>query len=124
MACDLISWLRSKTLVLARLRALQEENGRVPALTVIRAVLTRWTAHYLAFRRLLELQPTLRALVSHDALLPNDQKVICPSGSTAANKRKAREMVEIIDNTSFWHSLARCETFYFRTAVNVSLLYF
>ncbi|KAG2145913.1 hypothetical protein DEU56DRAFT_731895, partial [Suillus clintonianus] len=55
-ASDLISWLRSTTLVLATLRdihvALNSTNPSHPhcVLTVIRAVLTRWTAHYLAFR--------------------------------------------------------------------------
>jgi hypothetical protein len=111
MACDLIGWLRSKTYVLARLRDVQTQSGK-PALTVIRAVLTRWTVHYLAFRRLLELQYALRALVNNDAMASNDQKVLCPSGSTAANRRKAREMIAIIEDGSFWHSLARCETFF------------
>ncbi|KAH9046941.1 hypothetical protein EDB84DRAFT_1557976 [Lactarius hengduanensis] len=67
MASDLISWLCSKTYVLARLREVQTQSGK-PPLTVICAVLTRWTAHYLAFKRLLELQLPLRALVTHDAI--------------------------------------------------------
>ncbi|KAH9015497.1 hypothetical protein EDB84DRAFT_1567670 [Lactarius hengduanensis] len=52
MASDLISWLCSKTYILARLREVQTQSGK-PPLTVICAVLTRWTAHYLAFKRLL-----------------------------------------------------------------------
>lgn len=106
MACDLIGWLRSKTFVLANLRDIQIQSGRKP-LTVIRAVLTRWTAHYLAFQRLLELQHPLQALVNRDAMPPPDQRVLNPQSGTAANKRKAREMTAIIQNSGFWHSLAR-----------------
>jgi uncharacterized protein (DUF2384 family) len=41
MATELIAWLRSKTRVLYEL-----------PWAVLRAVITRWTAHYVAFRRL------------------------------------------------------------------------
>lgn len=111
LACELITWLRSKTTILARLRDIQCRYGKSP-ITVIRAVLTRWTAHYLAFRRLLELKLFIQALVSEDAMAPEDQKILTPQGSSTANKRKAREMVVIIEDGRFWHSLARYETFF------------
>ena len=107
MASELIGWLRSKTFVLAHLREIQIQSGRL-ALAVIRAVITRWTAHYLAFRRLLELQHPLQALVARDAMALPDQQILNPSSGTAANKRKAQEMKAIIQNSGFWHSLARC----------------
>lgn len=110
LACELIGWLRSKTYVLAHLREVQVQSGRQP-LTVIRAVLTRWMAHYLAFKRLLELQHPLQALVTHDAIAPADQHYLIPPGSTTANKKKAHEMIAVIRNASFWHSLARCEIY-------------
>ncbi|KAG1883224.1 hypothetical protein F4604DRAFT_1575833, partial [Suillus subluteus] len=71
-ASDLISWLQSKTLVLATLRdiqlALNSTNPSRPhcVLAVIRAVLTRWTTHYLAFRRLLDLKLALNILVRQE----------------------------------------------------------
>ena len=111
MACDLISWLRSKTYVLAGLRDIQIQSGKMP-LTAICAVITRWTAHYLAFRRLLELKLPLRALVNQDAMAPSGQQILVPLGSTAANKRKAHEMVAIIENPTFWLSLDRYATHY------------
>ncbi|KAH9079140.1 hypothetical protein EDB83DRAFT_2178078, partial [Lactarius deliciosus] len=107
MASELISWLRSKTYVLACLRQIQTQY-RKPPLTVIRAVLTRWTAHYLAFKRLLELQLALRALVTQDAMASSNQQVFISPGLTAANKRKAHAMKAIIEDDTFWHSLARC----------------
>jgi hypothetical protein len=120
MACDLISWLHSKTYVLARLRDVQTQSRRSP-LTVIHAVLTRWTVHYLAFRRLLELHRPLQVLMNQDTMASSDQKVLCPSGSTVANKRKAIDMIAIIDDSSFWHSLARCKPFFY---LRKSLTYF
>ena len=50
-ASDLITWLRSKTYVLAQLRHIQQTVTRIDKspLTVIRPVFTRWTAHYLAY---------------------------------------------------------------------------
>jgi hypothetical protein len=86
----------------------QIRNGKT-ALTVIRAVLTRWTAHYLAFKRLLELQHPLRALVNNDAMAPPDQLILNPLSGTVANRRKAHEMIAIIEDSGFWHSLARYE---------------
>ena len=106
MACDLISWLRSKTYVLAGLRDIQIQSGKMP-LTAIRPVITRWTAHYLAFRCLLELKLPLWALINQDAMAPSGQQILVPLGSMAANKRKAREMVAIIENPTFWLSLDR-----------------
>lgn len=106
-ACELITWLRSKTYILAQLKDVQVKSGKQP-LAVIRAVLTRWTAHYLAFSRLLELQHPLKVLVSHDAMAQPNNKILNPSGGNAASKKKAREMVAIIENSAFWHALARC----------------
>jgi hypothetical protein len=120
MACELIGWLRSKTYILAHLRDVQIRNGKV-ALAVIRAVLTRWMAHYLAFKRLLELQHPLRALVTNDAMAPPDQAILNPPGGTAANRRKARKMIAIIENSVFWHALARYE---FIIQLKKSVIYF
>jgi hypothetical protein len=93
LATQLITWLRSKTRILAHL-----------PLSVLRAVLTRWTAHYVAYRRLLQLYPSLKGLVLSDLTKPDAEKVLV-SGDSAA-KRKAREMVAVIENPSFWHNIA------------------
>ena len=46
-ATELIGWLCSKSLVLTMLHKVHKQAG-LPALSVLRAVLTRWTAHYMA----------------------------------------------------------------------------
>ncbi|KAF8956006.1 hypothetical protein BDZ97DRAFT_1672403, partial [Flammula alnicola] len=100
MACELITWLRSKTRILAHL-----------PLSVLRAILTRWTAHYVAFRRLLQLYASLQALMYSDISKPESERVLISGDSKA--KRKAREMVEIIKNQVFWHNIALYVSIFF-----------
>ncbi|SJL01174.1 uncharacterized protein ARMOST_04492 [Armillaria ostoyae] len=104
LATELITWLRSKTFLLALIREAQLRKG-ASMVTVIRAVITRWTAHYLAFRRLLELQPTLKLLVAEDEMLPQKEKKIAIGDANA--RRRANKMIGIINDPLFWKSLAR-----------------
>ncbi|KAJ3764935.1 hypothetical protein FB446DRAFT_709872 [Lentinula raphanica] len=88
----------SKTLILAHL-----------AKAVICAVLTRWTAHYLAFVHLIELQEKLLELVYHDAAQPDEKKRIMKTGNAQA-QRKAVEMILLIKNEAFWEVLSSIVT--------------
>jgi hypothetical protein len=92
--------------VLALIRDAQTKHGR-PPLSVIRAVLTRWTAHYLAFKRLLELRKTLAYLVTEDDLKSPSQSQLITGDKKA--KIKARAMVALIrdDGDVFWKAIAR-----------------
>jgi hypothetical protein len=103
-ATELITWLRSKTYVLALIREVQLQNG-ITAAAVICAVLTRWTAHYLAYSRLIQLSPTLKLLVQQDEMraTPNSRLI---TGDKKA-KEKARRMVKLIKNEVFWKALVR-----------------
>lgn len=75
-----------------------------PPLSVIRTVLTHWTAHYLAYRRLLDLRESLRFLCIQDRQEPHSNIVT----GTTASKQKACDMLELIEKDGpFWHSLAR-----------------
>lgn len=96
--------MRSKTAILALIRAAQENSGQEKILTVIRAVLTRWTAHYLAYRRLLELHKILLVVVMNDKLLGRNSRLI--SGDKKS-KARARRMIAVIEDPVFWHALAR-----------------
>jgi hypothetical protein len=109
-AGELITWLRSKTQVLGLMRDVQAamnqanqiHDGRI--LSVIRAVLTRWTAHYLAYKRLLELKWVLETVTQQDALrLANEQILV--SGDAKA-KEKARKIIMIAEDADFWQSIA------------------
>jgi hypothetical protein len=103
-ATELIGWLRSKSLVLAMLRKVREEAG-LPALSVLRAVLTRWTAHYMAYHCLLELYTALVGVIAADEMQADPAKKTFITGDAKA-RAKAKEMVRIVKDPVFWHALA------------------
>ncbi|KAL7281578.1 hypothetical protein ACG7TL_004895 [Trametes sanguinea] len=102
---ELITWLRRRTFILARIRDVQQSHGKT-ALAVIRPVLTRWTSHYLAFRRLLELQSTLSYIIADDNARGGTSTFMAGLNTSAA-KSKARQMIALMQNGAFWHSLNR-----------------
>jgi len=106
LADELITWLRSKTSLLALIsEACNKLEGNIPS-SVIRAVITRWTAHYLAYDRLIILYPALTMVVGDDISRIRaklSSKVI--TGNAAA-KAKAERMVNTITSEEFWKSLA------------------
>ena len=75
------------------------------AKTIIRAVLTRWTAHFQAYRRLLELQALLISICSADAARVPVKKQLVTGDAKA--KRHARKMISVIMDPLFWHAIAR-----------------
>lgn len=103
-ANELIAWLRSKTLVLALLRDIQVDLLKTPR-TVLRAVITRWTAHYQAYKRLLELHTSLEVLTVKEAARPADKKMVITGDAKA--QARSRKMLDIIRNPLLWHALAR-----------------
>ena len=106
-AADLIAWLRSKTLILGLLR---DAQATVPGATitdiktVIRAVLTRWTMHYQSYRRLCELHTVILMIVELDERQPEQHRRVITGDAKA--KAKARSMIRLIKDQSFWHALA------------------
>jgi hypothetical protein len=106
LADDLITWLRSKTSVLALIsEACKSLGGETTGSSVIRAVITRWTAHYLAYSRLIALRPALTMVVTNDVArvqMNFGSKLV--TGNPAA-RAKAERMVEAITNQEFWESL-------------------
>ena len=72
-------------------------------LSVIQAVITCWTAHYLAYCQLLDLLYTLQILARHEREC-NKPRIIVGG---AASRRKASGMLSIIEDPLFWHTLAK-----------------
>ncbi|KAH9162790.1 ribonuclease H-like domain-containing protein [Lactarius sanguifluus] len=107
-ATELIGWLRGKTYILALLREVQQTNS-LHVLAVIHAVLTRWTAHYLAYRRLLEIRLSLQILVENDEKLERKSQQLL-LGDTSTRERSQKN-ISIIKNSAFWHALARIKSF-------------
>lgn len=97
-ANELVTWLRGKTLTLAKLRAIQTEIIKRPiALSPIRPGITRWTSHFLAMRRLLELREALQVFILDRTLIRGKVE----------SRIKAEEMYALIANPTFWYALSR-----------------
>jgi hypothetical protein len=72
----------------------------------------RWTAHYLAYCRLLELRLTLQQIVAMDQQKAENKQLIITGDCKAIDK--AKTMVNIIDDPLFWFQVARSVVhFYF-----------
>ncbi len=104
-ASELISWLRGSTFVLALIRETQASLLNKPPVSVLRIILTRWTAHFLAYCRLLELRQTLQVIATQEENRPDDQKLIIKGNRET--KERARKMMKLIQNPVFWYSIAR-----------------
>ncbi|XP_006460996.1 hypothetical protein AGABI2DRAFT_70302, partial [Agaricus bisporus var. bisporus H97] len=104
-AHDLISWLRSKTLILALIRDAQSASHQ-PTTSVIRPVLTRWTSHLRAFERLESLENVLRSIISNDLVKLQDQRQIFNIGDRKT-QAKADKMGGLIQDGHFWKEIKR-----------------
>ena len=101
LADDLVTWLQSKIIVLALISdacSILEEN--IPS-SVICAVITRWTTHYLAYDWLITLCPVLMVVVTN-----NTAQMVSRMGSriitgNASAKQKATRMIELIKSGPF-----------------------
>lgn len=85
------------------LRQAQIDSGITTPVTVLRAVLTRWTSHLRAYQRLLVLRPSLQAMVALEEARPADKRLIL----VGDGKARAEKMFELIKDSLFWQSLSR-----------------
>ncbi|KAI0026386.1 hypothetical protein K488DRAFT_16554, partial [Vararia minispora EC-137] len=69
------------------------------------AVLTRWTSHFLSYRRLLQLEGTLKSLMAADIEREKDKQIIF--AGDAKTVRKAKAEYTVIKDETFWRSLRR-----------------
>ena len=99
---QVITWLRSKTYVLARLRQIQQgADPKNTPLSVVRAVITRWTSHFLAYRRLLRLRPYIMTMILQDEC---QEKSHIITGTSSA-KAKATEIISYLKDDQFWNAI-------------------
>jgi hypothetical protein len=100
-ALEVVKWFNNHSRALGLLRQLQVTvHGHFKSL--ILPVLTRWTSHYLAISRLLELELYFCTLVLDSA--KREILRVC-AGDKADQKCKADEIIGIIQNPSFWENL-------------------
>lgn len=98
-ALDVIKWFNNHSRALGLLNKVQSEReGKVLALTL--PVLTRWTSHYLAIRRLLELEKAFKSL-----LLDHTDALVAAAGKRPDQTTKAQSVIDTIDSGNFWKDL-------------------
>ena len=97
-------WLCSKTFLLSLIRETQVSLNKT-TFSVLRIVLTQWTAHFLAYRCLLELRQALEIIVTQEENRPDNGKLIIKGKREA--KEHSQKMMRLIHNSFFWHLLAR-----------------
>ena len=99
-ANKVIKWFKTHSYAQGLLCECQEEEYGV-ALALIAAVLTRWTAHYCAAARLLEIMRALLICVAR-----HDSKLVESAGSVNSEAQKtAQEVITVIKNPRFWERL-------------------
>ncbi|EIW73939.1 hypothetical protein CONPUDRAFT_78412 [Coniophora puteana RWD-64-598 SS2] len=105
LANKLISWLRGKIIFLALIKEFQKNTGE-SATAVIWAVLTRWTAHFMAYKRLLDLKFCLMQL-SGAELACKDKKLIMTGDKKS--REKAESMLWLIQDhpNTFWPAIQK-----------------
>jgi hypothetical protein len=96
-ALEVVKWFNNHNCASGILRAEQLSILNGKALTLVLPVVTRWTAHYLSLRRLLQVKGPIKACYNKYASI----LLLC-AGSKANAKRKAEEVQEIIEDPSFW----------------------
>ncbi|OBZ67907.1 hypothetical protein A0H81_12375 [Grifola frondosa] len=103
-ALEIVKWFNNHSRALGLLRKEQTLRFGI-ALMLILPVLTRWTSHYLAATRLLDIQEAIRVLVAGSR-----QLLIECVGEKADAVRKANEILNLIALPSFWDDLALVKT--------------
>lgn len=99
MATELIKWFNNHSYAHGLLRA-QQLASNTTALVLFLPVLTRWTSHYLAIRRLLLLKRYLQACVTlhYEALME-------AAGKGKPAKARAKRILAYVHNEEFWKAL-------------------
>jgi hypothetical protein len=95
-ALQVIKWMNSHTRALGIFRREQLQTYH-KFLSLILPVITRWTAHYLSLRRLLEVEVPMKA-----SWLKYGEEMIACAGPKADVQEKAREIQVIVEDPQFW----------------------
>ncbi|KAJ6516526.1 ribonuclease H-like domain-containing protein [Mycena vitilis] len=106
---EIVKWFTNHSRALGLLKEHQKTTERFKTtsrtLTLIFPVITRWTYHYLAVRRLLTLSATIRTLYINE----HDTLIEC-AGSKRDAKDRAKEVLSPIEDPQFWKNLTEVKT--------------
>jgi hypothetical protein len=100
-ALQVVKWMNnhSRALGLFCREQLQTFNK---TLSLILPVITRWTAHYLSLRRLLEVEIPLKS-----SWMKYGQEMIGCAGPKADVRQKAHDIMAIVEDPQFWKSVKK-----------------
>ncbi|KIJ61394.1 hypothetical protein HYDPIDRAFT_169663 [Hydnomerulius pinastri MD-312] len=101
-ALEVVKWFNNHSRALGLLRDAQMAKFGL-TLTLILPVLTRWTSHYLSVTRLVKLELAFKQLLL-DAGENLEVLIVC-AGTKADAKRKAKEVLDILERPDFWPDL-------------------
>ena len=99
MALELIKWFNNHSIALGILKSQQRIAGKT-VLVLIFPVLTRWTTHYLATSRLLDLAAFVRAAID-----TRYDDLVLAGGRRKDAKEKARQVLGYAQDSEFWKGL-------------------
>jgi hypothetical protein len=105
------SWFTSHKRALSLLREAQLAKLK-KVLKFIRAVITRWTTHYLSITRLIDMSAPLRTLV-----IDSEDKLLNAGGDEESQVAVTKTVIEIINSNSFWKELLRFKIYLQELAV-------
>jgi len=98
-AAEIIKWFNNHTLALGLFQKEQKSQTK-KILALIRAVITRWTSHYLSVNRLLTLEQPLRSCV-----LKHRRELLVAAGKKAKQTETAKRIMRIVEDIDFWKLL-------------------
>ena len=100
-AVTIIKWFTHHSFALGILNQEQRTLSSV-VLAFIVPVITRWTAHYCAISRLLQLEKCIQVTV-----IKHEDALVDSVGSKKETKEKARAVIRIVKDKDFWEKLKR-----------------
>lgn len=98
-ALELVKWFNNHGNALDVLRE-QQRNYCNFILILILPIITRWTAHLLSVSRLIEVQRPMQACVMFAK-----ERLLVAAGKTEAHRAKAQEIVDTLEDPTFWSDL-------------------
>ena len=101
-AFSVIKWMNNHSRALGMLHREQLQTYN-KTLSLILPVITRWTAHYLSLRRLLDVEIPIKA-----CWMKYSQEMIACAGPKFDVQQTAREIQAIIEDPQFWAEVKKC----------------
>ncbi|KAJ3519444.1 hypothetical protein NMY22_g13201 [Coprinellus aureogranulatus] len=106
-ALEIVKWFNNHSHALGLLRQQQLASGLTRYVSLILPVLTRWTSHYLSVSRLLNLQYHFQCLILNRE---KRNSLLLAAGAKDDQKKKAEEILHIIEHPDFWDDLKLIQT--------------